>query len=502
MDFIRTQWRLGVVTLIVVAGLFLLRHDASVLFAGLRGAWYLKTWWQAVNQNSPANSTRWLAASDTLASHWPRAVLLPTLTSSYLRLSTDRTNQLIILGNKLARLLFTEESTTIIWLQNHHELRATGGFLGSALIINTGPSQPIRWEIEDIYTLDNRVTGMAAAPAGINEYLNSGTGLSLVDANWWPDTAISGQALTSLLNSSADLPPRLMIFINTQVVADVVDSLPTKPALLNNENIFGSIFDARQQTQGGVEAKATVLSDLASSLNTAFRHFSVSQWRQLFWILENNSQQRNITAYSPVEDIQQQLIALNVSGPMLPLEVEETDESIDLYFFPIESNVGINKANAGVARNLTITQTSPTTTQLKITWQNLNPATASARPELTRLPGAVGADHTHYANYFRLYTFSTASVSGMLLNNDSIQPLHNQLWTDSRGQTFRELGILVPVLSQGESTLSLTLLHPAWNSASRLLIPHQAGLGPAEYHVSLGGYQQQGTFERDLIIDP
>ena len=89
--------------------------------------------------------------------------------------------------------LSSQQQKWIIIFQNSNELRATGGFMGSYSIIDINQGKIVSITTEDIYDADGQFPGFVDPPHGVKEYLSSGNGLRLPDANWNPDTKKSSQ---------------------------------------------------------------------------------------------------------------------------------------------------------------------------------------------------------------------------------------------------------------------------------------------------------------------
>src|SRR5579859_7780532 len=97
--------------------------------------------------------------------------------------------------NTLAQILLTNTHRYVILFQNSEELRATGGFMGSYALVELQNGRLTKLDIQDIYQPDGQFYGFVEAPPGVKDYLSSGKGLRLPDANWSPDFPTSAAAI-------------------------------------------------------------------------------------------------------------------------------------------------------------------------------------------------------------------------------------------------------------------------------------------------------------------
>ncbi len=102
--------------------------------------------------------------------------------------------KIIDLSISLARILpqltaYPEERTYLVLLQNNHELRPTGGFIGTYGILKIQNAELLDFYTKDVYALDNEAGyyGFDVDPPWqLEEYLKVGQ-MYLRDANWKPD---------------------------------------------------------------------------------------------------------------------------------------------------------------------------------------------------------------------------------------------------------------------------------------------------------------------------
>ena len=125
-------------------------------------------------------------------------------------------------------LLGWEKPTRILLLnQNSDELRAGGGFPGTAFIIEFDAGRMTRFEFYDIYALDWKLTGYRPSPEGINQlrsinYPGKPVEFEIRDANYYPLFHESAVKLDELAREAGIGPLDMVVGINQKFLEDMV----------------------------------------------------------------------------------------------------------------------------------------------------------------------------------------------------------------------------------------------------------------------------------------
>lgn len=125
-------------------------------------------------------------------------------------------------------LLGKNGPTRILLLnQNSDELRAGGGFPGTAFIIEFDGGRMTRFQFYDIYALDWHLRGYRPSPEGINrfrslEYPGKPVEFEIRDANYYPRFQESAQKLDELAQEAGIGKLDLVIGINQKFLEDIV----------------------------------------------------------------------------------------------------------------------------------------------------------------------------------------------------------------------------------------------------------------------------------------
>jgi hypothetical protein len=186
-------------------------------------------------------------------------------------------------------------------------------------------------------------------------------------------------------------------------------------------------------------------------------------------------QQKDIQIYSRDEQIANILQKKNLTGRMFNPQ--------ELYYFLIESNVGINKANRLVNRQVQI-KIGEKQEKIVITWQNNN-----------TIP---------YVNYQRLYTNPQTEIINLSINDKKSTLVDQNIFLTREKQMFKEFGFLISVLAGQEAKVEIDLKNPlSLESKKKLFIQKQSGLPKTQYIVT---YQDQIryfelTSDQNLVFD-
>ncbi len=274
---------------------------------------------------------------DTLVGHLPDyIILLDSIQSNaesahLLKLSTlakDAISKIAVAQEWLAALAPTlnAKSKWIVLLQNDNELRATGGFMGSYALLSINHGKIVEFSIEDIYDVDGQFTGYFPPPAGVKEYLSSGNGLRLPDSNWSPDFPSSAQQVLAYFALGNRQEIVGVVAITNSVVSEMLKItgpivLPDYEASITAETIDSVLQNRPQPFFPGSIQKKHMLSQAKNQLLVTLGSLSTNDWKNLFVLLNQQIQKKNILFYSVNDSINSLLINQDIptiSGYLLP----------------------------------------------------------------------------------------------------------------------------------------------------------------------------------------
>jgi hypothetical protein len=366
--------------------------------------------------------------------------------------------------NQIVALLTQGEHTYLVVFQNSDELRATGGFMGSYQRLKLKNGQVEDMTIEDIYQPAGQVHSDQAPPPGVKEYLSSGNNWGLTDTNWNPDLPTAAPTILNFFIQGKE-PAEGLVLCNLSLAQQLLQItgevyLPDQGVTVTAENLSTLARADRSQFFPGSRQKQHFLSAVFNQLKLKLTHLNSTQQLQLLETLVKAVQTKDIQVYSSnptLENIAQKFDvagAINITPKLL---------------FPFESNVGINKANALVTRTYSLAA-GKNMSQFQIVFTNKN----LSQPD----PEHPQSNAGNYINYQRVWLPTNVNVDAITLDQKSLLQWDLNQITLASGQVVQEVGFLVPVLAQNQSTVTLTLSHPDYLYAAGAQIPRQSGVPP------------------------
>jgi hypothetical protein len=418
---------------------------------------------------------------------------------------------------ELLETLSQGNQTWLVLFQNNDELRATGGFAGSYALVTLNEGTITEIAIEDVYDADGQFPGFVNAPPGVKEFLSSGNGLRLPDANWSPDFPTAAQQVLQFFAFGQRSGISGVIALNQEVARDILKitgplSLPDYDAVVSAENIDSVLRTERDAFFPGSIQKKHLLDQTFTQLKLALSTLNRQQYAETAAILPKRLLSKDIQVFATNPSLQEQLDQLRVTGRAS----KQAQPIADFYLFAIESNVGINKANAGITRQQEV-RFAPETITIQTTWQNQNypselaidPAalsgesTPSARTSARTSALAAAfrelapslnendqARHLAYVNYHRVLINPENTVQNIVFEGNTVSSWHEELITTAAGEVFKEVGVLIVVPEQHQGVLEITLA-PAAPLQAKLLdgspltltLQKQSGIGSVPHRL-------------------
>lgn len=353
-------------------------------------------------------------------------------------------------------LALEDRAKYLVLLQNNMELRGTGGFIGSYGLLSLEKGKLYDFQVFDVYTADGQLKGHVEPPEPIKNILGEAKWY-LRDSNLDPDFPTSARRAEWFLKKSMNTDVTGTLALNLETLKTILSALGSIELPDYQETITASNLVERAQFHAevnffpGSTAKKEFLSSVADSLLTKLKLTEPTQLlgvsRALLTSLEQNDTQLSVLDLSTEN-------ALRTLGWNGAVESKPCPASpcYDDYFFSVESNFGVNKANFYISRALdleiTVDKDGYPTTTTTTTWTNS--ATSNAWPAGT------------YKNYHRLYFPSFVVVEQIVLGERQLNPSEYQVSTE-HGRTVVSYLVNVPINSTLKSqvtTRSNTSLKP------------------------------------------
>ncbi len=292
----------------------------------------------------------------------------------------------------------------MVLLQNENELRATGGFIGSYGILSFEGGRLLNFEIKDVYEADGQLKGHVEPPGPIKDYLGE-AGWYMRDANWQADFPTAAKDIQWFLDKETGRKIDGVIGINLAVAKAMLGVVgevyvPDFKEKVNKDNLYEQAeFYSETNSFAGSDQKASFLGGVGKQLFESIKG------------LKGEGKLELATAVINSLDKNEMIMEFNDPGAATVVADLGWDGSIYQgkcttkacfadYLYIVESNLGVNKVNYFLYRNVdeTVDISSQTVGRVvKISYENT--AKSASWP---------GGD---YKNYLRVYVPETANVA-------------------------------------------------------------------------------------------
>ena len=403
-------------------------------------------------------------------------------------------------ANTLAQEFLKDNVDYLIILQNTDELRATGGFMGSYSHYSVKNGLIEKPKIEDIYTPSGQYQSFKEAPPGLNEYLSAGEGMKLPDANWYPDLPKSAENILSFFEEIEKKQYDGVIFVNLDLIEKILAEtgeiyLADYDSSINSDNFSDLARESRESFFPGSQEKSNFLNASLTAIQIELEKLIKENPKKMISILQNAISSKDIQAYSKNPEVQNIFENYLVAGRLI-------NSGSNRYYYLVESNVGINKANKAISRKMEI-EISPKDYQqeskIKIIYQNQN----SKNQEFSNNPFLDEAKHMSYINYQRFFTNPENEVLEVKINNQKLNSEEYQLRlvTNQNGDSFREISTLVTIPEEESTTVEIDLLETEkFKNNKAIYLQKQSGIESIPIKINFLGEFEETRLNTDQLI--
>jgi hypothetical protein len=284
----------------------------------------------------------------------------------------------------------------LVLLQNEMELRPGGGFIGSYGILSFEDGRLLGFDIKDVYEADGQLKGHVEPPVEIKTHLGE-AGWYMRDANWdasfvraakdilWFLEKETGRKVDGVIGMDLAVARRML-----EVTGEVL--VPDFKEKINKDNLYEQAeFYAETKFFPGSTQKASFLGDLGKQLFEEIKNLNSGKKAELYKaiieLLESNDLQLALNE----KEAARRIATLGWDGSLYQGKCG-VDRCLADYLYIVEANLGVNKANYFLYRNveqLTEISQNAITRVVKINYEN----TSKSKD----WPGG------DYKNYLRLY---------------------------------------------------------------------------------------------------
>lgn len=338
-------------------------------------------------------------------------------------------NQVIELLQKTGKLLpqmddLLAKDTTkkyLLLFANNMEIRPGGGFIGSFGILTIKDLTLEELKIYDVYDADGQLVGHVDPPDAIRKYLEQ--------PHWFlRDSAFSGDFTENYQSALFFLKKEMnlenfngAILLTTSAIQNIIGSydkfyLPDYNELITADNFYlKAQYYAEKDFFPGSAQKKSFLEAVARYLLT---NLSTASSPRLAQAIKKSLDEKQMVIYSDNNQLQGQIDALYWSGKIIQPECPANlTNCLTDYFFPLDANLGVNKANFYVNRtieaNISFDQEGYFHNKLVFRFKNESPKTA--------FPGGP------YKNYFQVLLPIDTIVKQVTKNNILVEDIDQSI---------------------------------------------------------------------------
>lgn len=397
------------------------------------------------------------------------------------------------------------KKTYLVLFQNSTELRPTGGFIGSYGLITFEKGRLLDFTVEDIYAADGQLKGYIEPPEPIKQAFGNNAWF-FRDSNWDPDFIVSAQRAEWFLTKATGRNVDGTIAVNLPAVKFLLEA--TGPLLLpdyNEEVSADNLFDRTEYRSEidffpGSTQKRDFLGSLGRELFAKVQNSSAADLIKLAQAAEAALAQKQLLLYLHDQEGQKQLLAQNWAGSLFSPVLTGADAKPVLadYNFWVEANLGINKANYFLSRQikqqLTVLKNKEVLAVTTVNYQNQSPADA--------WPGGV------YKSYVRQYLPTGAGLVSVKLDGNRLNLTRDVDVSTAADKLVLGFSVSVPVKGSLEAEITYRLPGSLAdkNKSSRLavVVPKQPGIiaDPLEVIINHPTYLSAAAVSPRALVSP
>lgn len=205
--------------------------------------------------------------------------------------------------------------------QNNHEMRATGGFIGTYATLEIFNGRIKNLKVDGIFNPDGQLKEKVVPPKPIQKI---SAAWSLHDSNWWPDFPSSAEKATWFWGKTGGPTVDGVIAMTPQVLKSFLTitgpiALPEYGKIIREDNFMAEVQQEVEVDYDKEENKPKkILADLAPKiLDNIFNTKDITKLLSITKILGDNLAQKHILLYSTNYNIQKMISTNGWSGELL-----------------------------------------------------------------------------------------------------------------------------------------------------------------------------------------
>ena len=336
-----------------------------------------------------------------------------------------------------------EEKRYLLLFANNMELRPGGGFIGSFGILTARNLTLEDLKIYDVYDADGQLKEHVNPPSAIRKYLDQ--------PNWFlRDSAFSSDFLENYIQAKKFLDLEIKIndfdggiLITTSAIQNILEGMneiyiPDFNEKINKDNFYikAQLYAEENFFPGSTQKKGF----LTALTRQMFIELENASSPILFKMFNKSLDEKQITLIFDDKNIQSSYDSLYWSGKRIAPSCYSKIENCAVdYIFPYDANLGVNKANFFVTKNMS----------LKVTMTK----DGSLNNELTIFLNNESQNNTFpggdYKNYMQISLPKRAIIKQLTKNGVLIEK------RDENIDEYKTIGFLVEIPAQKSTEIKL-----------------------------------------------
>lgn len=306
-----------------------------------------------------------------------------------------------------------QKKSYLLVFQNNHELRPTGGFIGSYGLLIFDKGKLLDFQVQDVYVADGQLKGHVEPPEELKKYLGEANWY-LRDANWDPDWSKTAPRLAWFLEKEMKRSVDGVVGLNLVVAQEILKvigsvALPDYQETITAENLFERAeYYAEIDFFPGSTQKKDFLGELAGQMMLELQDLEKEKLLALGNTLKQLLKEKQLLLYFSHKDLSA-LVRKNFwDGTLRRIDYSQSEKGLQDFLMLIEANVGVNKVNFFLDRQtnhkLKLNENLRVEAETLITYQNNSPGES--------WPGGI------YKNYLRAYLPKSATKIKVFLKKE------------------------------------------------------------------------------------
>lgn len=370
-----------------------------------------------------------------------------------------------------------------LFFANNHELRPGGGFIGSFALIKAENLKIVEWKVYDVYDADGQLKARVRPPEAISKYLRQPF-FFLRDSAFSPDSPTNAIIAEDFLQKELGINNLDgAVTLTFSSIENIIRTIG--PIYISEYNTTLNYENAYHKTQSQAEtnffpgstAKKDFLDSLFAEIMLKFSEPETAA--KILLSVRSSFDEKRIVAYMKDVYLQEILDKYQWSGRQIsPTCINSQSLTEDnckaIYIFPVEANLGVNKANAYVRRTYALnTVVSEDGT---IVGEFVTKFTNSSTVDIE-----YGGP---YKNYYQIYLPPNTTILTLKVDN-SIASSY-----DVENTNYTRVGYFLTVPQNQSVNLTLRFrldgTLPSNGSALQILIQKQVGLPSSDITLRFG----------------